>query len=85
MTAGRWAMVVLVALAVSLADLLGHPHGETWWHHVPGFDLVYGLVGCLAIVVGSKALGKLGLQRPERFHEKREELEERQAREGRVQ
>jgi hypothetical protein len=78
MTAGRWAALVLVGVAVSLADLLGHPHGETWWHHVPGFDLVYGVLGCLAIVLGSKALGKLGLQRPERFYEERENREDRE-------
>jgi len=72
-TAGRWALLVAGAVALSLLDLLGHPHGEDWWHHVPGFDLLYGLAGCLLIVIGSKALGKLGIQRPERFYERGED------------
>ncbi len=72
MTAARWAVLALVAAGVSLLDLAGHPHGETWWHHLPGFDLAYGVIGCVVIVLGSKALGKLGLQRPEGSLEKPE-------------
>ena len=55
--------------ATAALDFLGHPHGETWWHHMPGFDLVYGAVGCMAIVIVSKALGKVWLQRRERYYE----------------
>jgi len=56
---------VLAAATVAL-DLLAHPHGDTWWHHTPGFDLIFGFVGCAVIVIVSKALGKAALQRPER-------------------
>jgi hypothetical protein len=34
-------------------------------HHVPGGPALIGAVGCVAIVVVSKALGKWWLQRPE--------------------
>ena len=44
-------------------------HGDHWWHHVPGFDLGYGFVGCVAIVLISKKLGAVWLQRPETFYE----------------
>lgn len=54
-----------LAVATVGLDLLAHPHGETWWHHAPGFDLFYGFAGCALIVIVSKALGKAGLQRPE--------------------
>ncbi len=73
MTATRWALTAAAAAAVSALDLLAHPHGESWWHRMLGFDLVYGVVGCVAIVVASKALGKMWLQRPERFYEDTEE------------
>jgi len=36
-----------------------------WWHRAPAFHAVYGVVGCVLIVVVSKALGKVWLQRPE--------------------
>lgn len=69
MTAAR-AVLIGAAAAASLAlDLLAHPHGDTWWHHLAGFDLAYGFLGCAAIVFGSKALGKAWLQRRERFYE----------------
>lgn len=58
-----------IVTAMVAVDFLGHPHGETWWHHMPGFDLVYGAVGCMAIVIVSKALGKVWLQRRERHYE----------------
>lgn len=36
-----------------------------WWHRAPAFHAVYGVVGCVLLVVVSKALGKFWLQRPE--------------------
>ena len=73
MTATRWVLTAAAAGALSALDWLAHPHGETWWHHMPGFDLVYGVVGCVVIVIASKALGTMWVQRPERFYEDPEE------------
>ena len=42
-------------------------HGA-WWHTVAGLDLAIGFVGCVVLVWGAKALGALGLQRPEDEH-----------------
>ncbi len=69
MTTSRVVLIGAAAAASVALDLLAHPHGETWWHHLAGFDLVYGFLGCAAIVIVSKALGKAGLQRRERFYE----------------
>ena len=69
MTTTHKVLVGAAAAGVVALDLLTHPHGETWWHHLTGFDLVYGYLGCVAIVIVSKALGKAGLQRRERFYE----------------
>jgi hypothetical protein len=45
---------------------LSHPHpGAAWWHATPGVQALYGLAGCVAIVVVAKWLGQLWLQRPE--------------------
>lgn len=35
----------------------------------PGFHAVLGFTSCVAVVVASKLLGRLGLQRPEDPHE----------------
>jgi hypothetical protein len=66
-----WWIGGALALGSVLLDLAtGHPaHGASWWHRTPGFDLVYGLLGCAVIVVASKALGKAWLQRDERYYE----------------
>ncbi len=69
MTAARGVLIAAAAAGTAALDLLAHPHGETWWHQVPGFDLVYGFLGCVAIVIVSKALGKAWLQRRERYYE----------------
>ena len=73
MTAVRWALVVAAVAGTLALDLRAHPHGETWWHYLAGFDYVYGCLGCVAIVIVSKALGKAGLQRRERFYESTKE------------
>ncbi len=63
------AVIAVIAAATVALDLVAHPHGEAWWHHTPGFDLLYGFAGCAVIVIVSKALGKAGLQRPEHVDE----------------
>jgi hypothetical protein len=66
-----WTGVGLVAaLSVGLEILYRHDtHPLYWWHRLPAFDLLFGFLGCVAIVVVSKALGKAGLRRPERKDE----------------
>ena len=76
MTAARRVLIGVVVAGTAALDVLAHPHGESWWHHFFGFDLVYGFAGCVAIVVGSKVLGKVWLQRRERFYEGGEGTEE---------
>jgi hypothetical protein len=57
---------LLAALVVAEATFV--PHGKPLfpWHHLPGYAALIGLGACLVVVVGSKALGRLVLQRPER-------------------
>ncbi len=69
MRAARAVLIGAAAAGTLALDLLARPHGETWWHQLAGFDLVYGFLGCAAIVIGSKAVGKAWLQRRERFYE----------------
>ena len=60
--AGTAAGSVLLEFAIRHED-----HGA-WWHAVAGLDLAIGFVGCIVLVWAAKALGALGLQRPEDEH-----------------
>ena len=60
---------VLMLVAMAALDLLADTHSEAWWHQLPGFDLFFGFLGCAGIVVVSKALGKVWLQREEGFYD----------------
>ena len=69
MRRGRlWSAVAGLALVGLELTPLHEPHAHEWWHHLPGFDLVYGVVGCVLIIVISKKLGSAWLQRPESFY-----------------
>ena len=61
--------IFYVAIGLSLFGdfLVGYfkaqDHPEFWYHYFPGFDFVFGLVGCLLIIKGSKSLAKYWLER----------------------
>ena len=58
-------------LAGILAILFLHLHPHFWWEEIPVFSAVYGFVGCVFIIVASKALGHHWLQKEEDYYEKR--------------
>jgi peptidoglycan/LPS O-acetylase OafA/YrhL len=62
------ALAALVGAGIIvLGMVLPGEHGEHhWW---PGFWAVFGAVGCAAIVLVSKALGHLLLERPEGWYD----------------
>jgi len=61
---GRLAAIAILAMAVAVETLDHGHHGGALWHRLPGFHFAFGLLGCYAIVVVSKALGRLGIQQP---------------------
>lgn len=67
----RWGLialgVVVLAEVVTLLAGAGHPH--FWFERIPAWGSLYGLVSCVAIIVGSKLLGKAWLMRPEDHHD----------------
>jgi hypothetical protein len=67
-------LIGAASAATVVAEIATHDPGHAVfpWHAVPGFDLVYGAAGCVAIIVLSKALGKAWLQRDEDYWETRE-------------
>jgi hypothetical protein len=65
----QWILLGLVTVLSLLGQYLGHDdhHDAGWWEQVPGFWAIYGFVGCVLIIVGSKAIGGILLQRKEDY------------------
>jgi hypothetical protein len=68
----RWQWALLVALVV------GSLVAEQLVHH----ELVYGFVGCVAIIFLSKWYGKFGVQRAEDYYERHGDDDPHEARTG---
>ena len=47
-----------------------HPHTYFFWEVLPFFSALYGFIGCIVIIIGSKALGHFWLQKDEDYYEK---------------
>jgi hypothetical protein len=74
---GRWknriTITVTGTLLLSLiAGFLVHPKIHFFWEALPFFSALYGFAGCIAIILGSKALGHRWLQKKEDYYEKQE-------------
>ena len=63
------AMGVSVVVDLGLGRDTGETHGGFSWVSLPGGDLLYGFIGCVVIVLASKALGVFWLQRDERYYQ----------------
>jgi len=69
--------ILYVCLAVSiLVEVLirffnvADMHAAFIWEEVPGFSAIYGFIGCILLIVVSKALGHHWLQKEEDYYEK---------------
>ena len=51
-----------------------HPQGHFLWERLPVFSAVYGFIGCIVIILVSRAIGHLLLLKDEDYYEKREKL-----------
>lgn len=64
--------VAYVAMGLLVVwDFFIHRHHEYfWWDKVTGFSSILGFVSCVIIILGSKWLGKVWLQKEEDYYEK---------------
>lgn len=67
----HWILLILLLLGTVVLEHLGpsptHPHA---WDAIPLFYAGFGFLGCVLIIVISKALGKAWLQRREDYYER---------------
>lgn len=63
------ALGLVTAITVGL-QLFGpeNPHGHAW-DAIPAFYAIFGFMGCVLIIVVSKALGKAALQKKEDYYD----------------
>ncbi len=59
------AVLILLPLLDALPFVVDKTHVHTGMEPLPGFWSAFGLAGCFVLVLGSKLLGKAGLQRKE--------------------
>ena len=66
-----WFLIFGVVLAFSvLGDwLFVRDHAASWWQQISGFFAIFGLIFCIVIVIASKFLGHLWLQRKEDYYD----------------
>lgn len=58
-----------IALTCLLGFVFPNAHAHFWWQKIPIFDAVFGFIGCIAIIVISKALGHGWLQKKEDYYD----------------
>ena len=68
----RILVIILIALILSvLVDLLFYSgHGDFDWSNILGFFALFGLIGCVAIILISKWIGHHWLQRKEDYYDR---------------
>lgn len=67
----HWILLGLLTLGTLILQYFGpeHPHPHAW-DHIPLFYAAFGFLGCIGIIVVSKALGKRLLQKPEDYYDR---------------
>jgi hypothetical protein len=61
-------LVLLVALD-AIPVVVDKEHAHTWAEHLPGFWSVFGLAGCVILVVVSKFYGHRGIMTREDYYD----------------
>ena len=64
----HWVLVAVLVVATLVAERFVHHEHDYWFHHIPGFFVAYGFVGCVAIVYLSKWYGKYAAQRDQDYY-----------------
>jgi hypothetical protein len=62
------ALAVLIALD-AIPAVVAKEHAHTAAEQLPGFWAVFGLLGCLVLVVFAKSFGQLGISKREDYYD----------------
>ena len=68
----HWSILCSLIIGSLLAEKMfihDENHVSDIWQFIPGFHLIIGFVGCLLIIIVSKFLGKIILQKRENYYD----------------
>ena len=63
-----WICAIGSALAGVVVHTISPVHAPLIWQRLPFFSAAYGFLGCIVIIVASKAFGRLWLQKREDYY-----------------
>ena len=69
----RWfyvSLAVIVVLEIAAPYVLHDEHTYFGFEHLPAWGSVYGLISCLVIILVSKWIGKMFLERGENYYDR---------------
>jgi hypothetical protein len=64
----KYALIISIGVSMVIGVFFRHEHPHFFWEKIPIFDAVFGFLGCILIVLGSKALGHHWLQKDEDYY-----------------
>jgi hypothetical protein len=67
-----YGCIALSILAGFWVSFFLRPHHYFIWERLPVFNALYGFVGCVVIILGSKALGRWWLRKQEGYYDEPE-------------
>ena len=64
----KYVLIISIGLSMLIGLFFRPEHPHFWWEKIPIFDAIFGFLGCIVIVLGSKALGHHGIQKDEDYY-----------------
>ena len=65
----RYILIGSILLSCVLGFIFQNPHPHFWWQKIPIFDVLFGFIGCIVIIVVSKWLGHHWLMKDEDYYD----------------
>ncbi len=64
------AVLALIVVLDAIPGLVDKEHAHTWVEaHIPGFWALFGLIGCIILILLSKAFGHMGIMTREDYYD----------------
>ena len=65
----RIILIGSIILSCVLGFAFPNQHPHFWWQEIPVFDVVFGFIGCIMIILVSKWIGHQWLMKDESYYD----------------